>query len=151
GEAEIEAPGIFATLTRPKGKTVAELWNAYLADYAGRAIVENMPFTWKALGRHFGAMDAEQITIEDCRAYTEKRRRAGISDGTTWTELGRLRMVLKRSKKRNLIAVAPDIERPAAPKPPERHLTRDQCRAIIEAANLPHSRYYLVLLLATGA
>jgi hypothetical protein len=43
--AEHEAPGIYAELTRPTGTTVGELWNAYLADRADRAIVSNMPHT----------------------------------------------------------------------------------------------------------
>jgi integrase len=149
--AEHEAPGIYAELTRPTGTTVGELWSAYLADRADRAIVSNMPHTWKALRPRFGAMPAGNITIEDCRAHTAERRKAGIKDGTIATELGRMRMVLRWSEKRGLLDRAPAIERPSPPKRKDRHLTREQCRALIDAATMPHVKLYIVLALATAA
>jgi integrase len=42
------------------------------------------------------------------------------------------------------------IERPSPPKRKERHLTREQCRALIEAAAMPHLKLYVILALATG-
>ena len=149
-EAQIEAPGIFSTLTRPKGTPVAELWNAYVADRADRAIAVNMPFTWMALKPRFAGMEAEEITVEDCRAHTAARRKAGIKDGTISTELGRLRMVCRWAEKRRLIKRTPMIERPAAPKRRERHLTWPQCKALVASAPMPHVRLYIVLALATG-
>lgn len=149
--AEIEAPGIYATLTRPKGTTVAELWNAYLADRAGRAIAGNMPFSWRVLKDRFGSMPAGSITIEDCRAHTAARRKAGIKNGTIATELGRLRMVLRWAEKRGMIERAPAIERPSPPKRQDRHLTREQCRKMIEAATFPHIKLFIIAVLATGA
>lgn len=149
--AEREAPGIYAEVKRPRGTTVAELWNAYLADRADRAIVGNMPHTWKALRGRFGAMPASNITIEDCRAHTAERRKAGIKDGTIATELGRLRMVLRWAEKRGLLDRAPAIERPSPPKRKDRHLTREQCRQLIDAAGMPHVKLYIILALATAA
>lgn len=149
--AAIEAPGIYATLNRPKGSTVADIWNAYLADHAGRAVAANMPHNWKALAERFGALQAEGVTIEDCRAHSEARSRAGIKPGTIATELGRLRMVLRWAEKRRLIARAPTIERPSPPKRRDLHLTRDECRALIGHAGMPHLRLYIILALATAA
>lgn len=149
--AEREAPGIFATLTRPQGRSVAEIWMAYIADHAGRAVIENMAFNWKVLAPRFAAMDSTRITVTDCRAHTEERRGAGIKDGTIATELGRLRMVLRWAEKHGIIPRAPAIERPAPPKRKDRHLTREECRALITAATMPHLKLYIVLALGTGA
>lgn len=149
--AAIEAPGIYATLNRPRGSTVAEIWNAYVADHAGRAVVANMTYNWKALSERFGPLQAEGITIEDCRAHSDARARAGVKPGTIATELGRLRMVLRWAEKRKLIGKAPPIERPAPPKRRDLHLTREECRALIGHAGMPHLRLYIILALATAA
>lgn len=145
------APALYSELTRPKGKSVAELWQSYLIEMAGRAIAVTMPFAWKSLGPRFGTLAGDAITRADCLAYMADRRKAGIKDSTIHTQLGRLRMVLKWAEKRELIDRAPHIERPATPTPKEGHLTREQSRALIEAANLPHIRLFIILALATGA
>jgi site-specific recombinase XerD len=149
--AAIEAPGIVGTLTRPRGSRVAELWNGFVADRDGRAILSTMVHTWKALAERFGALAGDEITVEDCRAHTAARRRDGIKDGTIATELGHLRMVLRWAEKRRLIERASPIERPTPPKRTDRHLAREQCRALIGAATMPHVRLYIVLALGTGA
>jgi integrase len=151
GDAEREAPGVFAALTRPRGKSVKDLWDGFVADRAGRAILATMVHTWKALERRFGSMAGDCITVEDCRAHALARQKAGIKDGTISTELGHLRMVLRWAEKRRLIERASPIERPAAPKRTDRHLTRQECIALIEAATMPHVRLYLILALGTGA
>lgn len=149
--AEQEAAGVANELAKPRDASVATLWSAYVAEHAGRAIIENMGHNWKALGPRFGAMPADAITIADCRAYAAARRRQGIQSGTIATELGRLRMVLRWAEKQQLIARAPAIERPAAPRRKEHHLTRTQCQQLIAAATFPHIRLFIVLALATGA
>jgi integrase len=150
-EAERVAPALYAELTRPKGNTVAELWQGYIGDKQGRAVLATMTHTWKALAPQFGPLPGDRVTIADCRAHTEARRKAGIKDGTIHTELGHLRMVLVWARKHGLLKEAPDIERPSKPKPREHHLTRDQARAVIEAANMPHLRLFIILALGTGA
>jgi integrase len=150
-EARRLAPAIVAELTRPKGTKVRELWAAYVADKAGRAIVGTMAHTWKALRERFGEMDAEAITVADCRAHMAERRTAGIKDGTLLTELGHLRMVLRWAEKQKLIAHTPHVERPPKPKPSERHLTREQARALRDAATHPHLKLFIVLAQTTGA
>jgi integrase len=150
-EAAIRAPAIYAELTRPKGKTVAELWRAFTNDKAGRAITVTMDHTWKALRERFGAMHGDAISVEDCRAHTKERRAAKIQDGTIHTELGHLRMVLNWAVKQNLLGKASYIERPSAPKRKEHHLAREQARALIDAAEFPHLRLYIILALGTGA
>lgn len=149
-EAERRAPSIFAELTRPKGTKVADLWNGYVADMTGRAVVGTMTHTWKALRDRFGTMSAEAITIADCRAHTEARRKAGIKDGTIHTELGHLRMVLLWAGKRRIIDRAPDIERPTKPQSVEKHLTARQVIALAEAAKAPHIALFVHLAYGTA-
>src|SRR5262245_53316317 len=139
-EAQRRAPAVYAELTGPVGKSVAVLWKAYVADREGRAILATMEHTWKALSERFGPIAGDRITVADCRAHIEQRRSAGIKDGTLLTELGHLRTVLRWAEKQGLIAKAPYVERPAAPRPREEHLTRDQVRALIQACDLPHLR-----------
>lgn len=150
-EAERVAPAVYAELTRPRGNDVASLWQAYMGDRQGRAVLQTMAHTWKALESRFGPMHADEITIADCRAHAAARRAAGIQDGTIHTELGHLRMVLKWAEAHKLIAAAPTIERPSKPKPKERHLTRAEVRALIDAATVPHIRLFIILAVGTGA
>jgi len=96
-------------------------------------------------------MEATAITVADCRAHVAERRKQGIKEWTIFTELGRLRMVLRWAEKHRLIDKAPYIERPSQPPPREHHLTRDQARKLIEAAEYPHIRLYIIALLTTGA
>jgi integrase len=150
-EAERLAPALYAELTKPRGASVAELWESYCRDRAGRAVIGTMRHTWKALRNRFGAIGGVNITVADCRAHCLQRRAAGISDGTIHTELGHLRMVLRWACAHSLIPQAPHIERPPKPKPKERHLTREEARALIEASALPHVKLFVVMALGTGA
>lgn len=73
-EAARRAPSRFAELTRPRGTTVAAMWGAYTLDMQGRAVVTTMQHTWKALKDRFGALEADKVSIADCRAHTAARR-----------------------------------------------------------------------------
>jgi len=117
----------------------------------GRAVVTTMGYTWKALKDRFGEIEGEAISIADCRAHTVERRKAGIKDGTIHTELGHLRMVLLWAGKHDLIVKVPAIERPAKPEPKTDHLTRDEAKALIDAARAPHVALAVRLMLGTGA
>lgn len=144
------APALYAELTRPRAATVAALWQAYTQAMEGRAIVETMRHTWKALAGTFGALEPRDIRDAHCAAHTHARRAAGIGDGTIHTELGHLRMVLLWAKKRGYTAEAPHIERPSKPKPGEKHLTRAQARRLIDACEMPHVKLFVVLALSTA-
>jgi len=150
-EAARLAPARYTALTRPAGTTVAELWTGYVKDKEGRAVLETMTHTWKALEARFGSMDGETITIADCRAHTAERRGAGKSDGTIHTELGHLRTVLKWAEAHRLIDRAPAIERPSKPEPKRDYLTRQQVTKLIAAAHAPHIALAIRLMIGTGA
>lgn len=124
----------------------------------GRAVVRTMLFTWRALRDRFGPIDAEAITIADCRAHTDQRRAIrtkqhpnGIKDGTIHTELGHLRMVLKWGVKHRMINRAPDIERPSKPEPKDGYLARSEVSRLIDATNAKHVAVAIMLMMGTGA
>lgn len=150
-EAARRAPSRYAELTRPKGSTVGDLWKSYCLDKAGRSVVTTMGFTWKALEPLFGSKEAEAVTIADCRSYTAQRRKEGRKDGSIHTELGHLRSVLVWAEKTRLIKHAPHIERPAKPDPKEGYLTRPEVTKLMAAANTPHVKLAIQLMIATGA
>ena len=60
-EAQTRAATRYAELTRPTGTTVADLWDGYQRDKAGKAVLDTMKYTWKALQPTFGHMEAEDI------------------------------------------------------------------------------------------
>ena len=152
-EAKRIAPSVWSELNRPKGITVDELWDVYVRDKAGRAVLQTMVHTRKAIAPRFGKMNGDAITIEDCRAHVKERRDAGIKDWTIFTEMGHLRMVLLWGEKRKLLApgAASYIERPPQPRRQERRLTRDQVRALIDAADYHHVKLYIVVIYGTAA
>lgn len=150
-EAARRAPARYAELTRPRGSTVSDLWEGYVLDMEGRAVVGTMKHTWKALRDRFGPTEAEAVSIADCRAHTDARRKAGIKDGTIHTELGHLRMVLLWAKRNKLINSVPDIERPSKPEPKDAYLTRGEVSGMLAASISPHIVLAILLLIGTGA
>lgn len=149
-EAARRAPSRYAELTRPRGTTIADLWAAYRKEHAGRRIADNMEWSWRALKSRFGPMEAESLTVADCRAHMDERRKTGIKDGTLHTELGHLRIVLRWAQRIGLIERAPHIERPPLPAPKDAYLTRDEIAALLQAAQAPHLRLAIMLLIGTG-
>lgn len=134
----------------PTDTTIRALWEAYEAEKEGRAVLETMKYTWRALAPTFGSLSPEHVTVDRCRRHTARRRDAGIKDGTIHTELGHLRMVLLWAAKRGHIDKAPHVDRPSKPLPKDRYLTRAEAWRIIEAANDPHVKIAMRLMLATA-
>ena len=133
-------------------RAIGVLWKAYERAYEGRAILETIEHTQRALRARFWRLTAETIRVEDCKAHTKERRKAGISDWTIYTELSHLRNVLGFAEKHKLIAKAPYIKRPPQPKPKEdKHLTREQVRQLINGAELPHARLAAIVFYTTAA
>jgi len=139
-----------AEAARPTDTTVAHLWRAYCEDREGRRVLKAMASEWKSLEPHFGHLYPDQITVPMCRAYAAERRAAGRQDGTIWTELGHLRIVLNWAVKRGLIERAPYIEQPAKPPARDRYLTRNEADRLIDAAAMPHIRLFIQLALDTA-
>lgn len=150
-EAEAEAIDVYRAKTpTPRGQVTEQIWQDYLAERQGRAVAKTMGYTGKAILPHFGALRPDQITTEHCRAYASKRRKAGIKDGSIWTELGHLRTALQWAQKTRRIEHAPFIERPQKPAPKERYLTRREIDRLLAAPCEPHIKLAMLLMLSTA-
>lgn len=138
------------------GQTVDVLWEAYRKDKEGRVIAERMIDTWKALKGTFEGREAETIGDETVRDYIAIRRKPdekfpnGRSDGTIWTELNHLRIVLSWAEKKGRISKAPHIEQVAKPEPRDRWLTRQEVNSLKDNATTEHIRLFIILAIATG-
>lgn len=151
-EAESEAIDVYRRENpTPAGQTTKSLWNTYLAERKDRPVAETMKYTGKAVLPHFGALRPDQITTQHCRDYAAARRKAGIKDGSIWTELGHLRTVLNWAFKTGAIERAPYIERPPKPAPKERFLTLTEINRLLEAPSEAHIRLAMLLMLSTAA
>lgn len=151
GSAAEEFRQLVAVSSRPQDPDVTAIWKLYVADKEGRAVIETMTHTGKTILATFGALKPDAITIKLCRTYSASRRAKGIQDGTIWTELGHLRMVLVWAQKTRLIDRTPAIERPAKPPPQDRHLTRQDVEQLVANASAPHVRLFVILALSTAA
>jgi integrase len=136
---------------RPQIITVEFVWNGYREMLKGRPAFSTMGFESRAVLPFFGSMAAENVVEEDCTRYCDTRRLAGRRDGTIWTELGRLRSVLRWAEKKNLIARAPFISRPAMSPPKDLRLTRSQAEQFLSSCVTPHIRLCVILAMTTGA
>lgn len=141
----------FEIANRPQSITVEFVWNEYREKLKGKPAFATMGFEGRSVLPFFGAMAATGIVENDCLAYISKRRDAGRKDGTIWTELGRLRSALKWAEKKNLIAKAPFIFRPAISPPRNLRLTRDQAVTFLSSCITPHVRIFVLLAMTTGA
>ncbi|UYV37067.1 tyrosine-type recombinase/integrase [Rhodobacteraceae bacterium D3-12] len=149
-----EAEGRDVLLAQTAGKselTVATIWKAYSETVVGRPVHESMEYTGRSVLPWFGAFRPDQISVQDCKAYIADRRKAGIQDGTIWTQLGKLRTCLNWAEKTGLIDRAPYIERPSKPAPKERYLTRQEITQLLAVDCAPHTKLAIRLMLSTAA
>lgn len=137
--------------TRQPPATVSRLWADYLEYLGDRPSAKTLGYTGTRVLRHFGSMCPDQIEMQHCRSYTERRYKDGVSPGTVHTELGHLRMALNWGVKTRAIPFAPHIERPSKPQPKARFLTRDEIRRLLAVEMAPHVRLTIILLLQTAA
>jgi integrase len=106
-----------------------------------------MASLWKNLEPDFGYKLGRAITKSDCRAYTDKRRKAGKSNSTIRTELEALRACLRWHYGKE----APQIAAPSPSKPRERFLTKEEAELLLSHIETPHVRLFVELALGTGA
>lgn len=133
-------------------QTVADLWSAYEQDRLqdGKQPA-NFRDSWKALQHRFGPLPVDAITADVCRDYTRARIEAGVSQGTVWTELTKLRSCINWAVKRRVIASAPYVWIPSKPRPKQRVLEPAEAIALIDACVMPHVKLFVILALTTGA
>jgi integrase len=127
------------SLRRPQKRlTVVDVWNDYIKEKQaeGRNVTRQRD-AWKALAPTFA--NEPEVTAGLVRSYVDGRRRSGISDGTIHTDLGYLRA-----------ATGAKIKLPPKPRPKSRHLTPEEARRLLDAAQMPHVSLFILLALHTA-
>jgi integrase len=152
GKAQLDA---FARrvrlLTAETEATVGAIYRAYTADREKDGkLMRTFHESWRALGKRFETLPVEAITADVCRDYARDRLET-VAQGTVWTELTRLRACLSWAAKARLIPSPPPLVwLPQKPKPKDRVLSEDEVSRLIEAADAPHVRLFIVLAITTG-
>ncbi|WP_088347743.1 MULTISPECIES: site-specific integrase [Rhodomicrobium] len=105
------------------------------------------------IGETFGHLRPVDITRKICREYEAMRAAAGKKPHTIYGELNMVRTVVNWAAKNKLIKLEelPSIYVPKMPGPRDRHLTRAEVETLIDAAEMPHIRLFLILALTTAA
>lgn len=148
GLAESRAREIWARRNAARSERVEDLWPAYVKDReADGVLADRFRVTWKNLGPHFGKRIGSLITRDDCRAYHKAQLAKGYAPSTIVTELALLRACLRKRYGN----AAPSIWLPPSSPARDHWLTKEQARQIIEAAETPHVRLFVILALTTGA
>lgn len=159
GLSEVEARAALDTFARrvavikaQSAATVDELWAAYYADRERDGKLMG-PFrdSWKVLKGRFGNLPVDAVNADVCRDHAQARHTAGVSAGTIWTELTRLRSCLNWAQKRRVIREAPYVWVPRKPAPRDIVLTEEQVGALIDACVMPHMRLFVILAITTAA
>ena len=138
----------------PERPNVSAILDGYLADlHARQKRSEAADWASKPLKEAFGLLMPEHLTKEVVRAYIEKRRALGRSDGTIRRELaGTLRTALSWAEREKWVDKQPHIEAPSEPHSRDQWLTREQFdRLAEECLTAPHLRLFAMLALNTAA
>lgn len=144
----------FEQAQRPALPTIGEIADAYLADRDREALCpKRLREAWAQLAATFRDILPSHVTKELCRNYVRDRTRKGrpVSTGTSHTELSMLRAALRWAERERWIEHAPPVWLPQKPPPRERHLSRAEATKLVDAAEMPHVRLFVLLALNTGA
>lgn len=128
---------------------VARTWEAYRVDLGERPSAETLKYMREVVV-FFGHYLPVQIDKAVCLAYIEKRRKDGRSDGTIWSELGRLRSALRWAWKCKHIPNAPHIWRPRKPGPRHDYLEKEEAQRLLAALHAEHLKLFVILALMTA-
>ncbi len=143
--AERNLVAFVAANTGPR-ETVSEIMAAYLQDREGRPSHSRSSDAWKRLGTHFGHLRPADIGRQTCREYVAMRGRRA-KPGTIIKELATLRAAL-RWHDPHTPAI---IEMPRHPPPRDRYLTREEYRALRDAAApTPHCQLFIIVAYSTA-
>ena len=133
---------------RRKATTISEMHAVYLTDrYPQITGQETFRLAWIRLSPIFGHLRPDQVTRPLTRAYGARERKRGVGDGSIRRDLGVLNAIIRYSDP-NTSAI---VELPPAPPPRHRYLTREEYRALRDAAKaIPHCWVFVWLAYRTA-
>lgn len=142
--AERKAGEILGAISK-SSDFVEDVYDAYWRDKGQK---DRQRYSWKALAPHFTGVRVNDISRQMCRDYADYRRKMGKKDGTIITELTDLSSACNWFDKFNTAR----IEKPSRPAPRDRHLTKEEMRKLLDAAQeTPHLHTFLHIAYATAA
>ena len=124
---------------------IPEIMEKYI-QYAKNVTVYRPECAWKSLAPFFANKNPNEVTRELCRQYTELRQKT-VGNATISRELGVLRAAINRFCPRHLA----QFELPPAPPPSERYMKHEEFGQLLQAAQSPHLKIFLLLAVLTGA
>jgi integrase len=136
---------------RDEPVTIAEIYAAYIDDRASEEkSTTRMKDAWKRLEGTFGHLRPADLSKADVKRYIAARTEAGVSPGTTHTELTYLRAALAYAVREKWLQQAPYIPVPEKPGPREHHLRREEAQRLLDVAPMPHVKLFMRLALSTA-
>lgn len=148
GRAEAFAREWWERYTAAPSERIADLWPRYIRDRIRDGVrADRFKAHWAGLEPHFGHRLGRAITKQDCRDYCTARLADGYSLSTIKTDLEFLRACLNMHYGER----APKVWIAPASAPRDHWLTKEQARALVEAADTPHIKLFIILGLTTGA
>lgn len=124
-------------ISEKPSETVYDCFQIYLKEKPQEAK------TWKALQSFWQGYRPHEITKQACREYASTRQ---VKNGTIHRELTILRAAINSVMPNNQAEFA----FPKKPPPKEHYLTKDEFKAIYEAAKAHHVKVYLMLAISTA-
>jgi integrase len=132
--------------------TLQVLYEQYVENRKGEGkSTDRARWRWAVMRDDFAHLTGPDITKAICRGYAKKRADRGKAPHTVYSEMNLLRTLLNWAAKEKLIAAVTAFWMPVMPEPRDRHFTRAELEVLIEAAELPHIRLFIVLAIATAA
>lgn len=148
GQAEAFAREWWSRYSDAPSERIADLWPRYVKDrIQDGARGDRFKAHWTALEPHFGHRLGKAVNRDDCRSYALIRREMGYAASTVRTDLELLRACLRWRYQDE----APPIWIPPASKARDHWLTKEEARALVDAAETPHIKLFVILGLTTGA
>lgn len=126
--------------------TCADILSLWIDEHQHLKAINRAYSRAKPIKEFFGAYTESQIDRELCRKYTQKRRKAGLSNTSIRNELALLRAAL-RWKNPHTTAI---FELPSPDPPRDHFLTQDEYGSLYGAAR-GHIKLFILLALTSGA
>jgi integrase len=136
----------------PDQITVSAIFKLYIEDReaAGKVNISRMREVEKTINKVWGEFLPDQITPFEVRKFIKAGKTRGLSNATIRSDLAYLTAALSYAVDARFIASAPKIEKPEAPRPRDRWLSRAEVERLIAAAEAFHVKLFIALAIATA-